>query len=342
MSGTSLDGLDLCLASFNYQNSIWNYQILSATTISYDERWKIKLQNIENQTALELAQTHVDYGHLIAYQILNFLKSTNIRPDFIASHGHTIFHQPQQHLTLQIGDGSSIAAITGIPVICNFRNKDIALEGQGAPLVPIGDMLLFHQYSACLNIGGFSNISYRKKNECIAFDICASNIVLNHYSKKLGQEFDKDGILAREGKTDVTLLEELNRLDFYNIENPKSLGKEWVLSHIYPTIQKYKLNICDILNTYTEHISIQINHILNSIQGNNILITGGGCKNKYLMERLQNISNKKLIIPEENLIDYKEALIFAFLGLLRWTEQNNCLKSVTGCKHDHCSGCIYL
>src|SRR5574344_478784 len=326
MSGTSLDGLDLCLASFAENNAKWNYQIIATQTIHYENEWFERLKNIETKSALELAQTHVDYGHFIGHQVALFLKQTPIKPDFIASHGHTIFHQPEHHLTLQIGDGSAIAAITGISVICDFRSKDLALNGQGAPLVPIGDQLLFQDFDACLNIGGFSNISYSKNAQRIAFDICPANIVLNHFSKQLGQSFDKDGLLAQKGRIEPHLLNALNALDFYTKKGQKSLGKEWVLKNIYPLIQTFNLQPYDVLCTFTEHIAFQINSIIETMEGSTVLVTGGGCKNKYLMQRFQNLSSKKIIIPDEKLIDYKEALIFAFLGLLRFLNKNNCLK----------------
>ena len=339
MSGTSLDGLDLCLCEFLRQDSQWDYHILKAETLDYSPFWKNRLKSVENASAFDLSKTHVDYGHFIAQSVKHFLENVSERPDFIASHGHTVFHQPEIGLTLQIGDGAIIAAVTNIPTVCNFRSGNVALSGQGAPLVPIGDAMLFGNYDMCLNIGGFSNISYQEEEERIAFDICPANIVLNYYAEKMGLSYDKDGAEARKGKLHLELFEQLNRLDFYRIKKNKSLGKEWVLENIYPLTDALEININDVLNTLTEHIAYQIAEKLNLTT---VLITGGGAKNKYLMERIQHFTDKNLTIGEENLIHYKEALIFAFLGLLRWLGEPNSLKSATGAYRDHCGGGIYL
>ena len=342
MSGTSLDGLDLCLCEFSKQNSRWEYRILKAETLNYTPFWKNRLKSVENASALDLAKTNVDYGHFIAQSVKRFLENVSERPDFIASHGHTVFHQPDTGLTLQIGDGATIAALTAIPTVSDFRSGNVALGGQGAPLVPVGDALLFGNYDMCLNIGGFSNISYQENCERIAFDICPANIVLNHYAEKTGLNYDKDGAEARKGKLNLELFELLNRLDFYQIKKNKSLGKEWVLKTIYPLLQSFDINTNDVLNTLTEHIAYQIAEKLNIKSKTTVLITGGGAKNKYLKERIENFTDKHLTIGEENLINYKEALIFAFLGLLRWLGEPNSLKSATGACRDHCGGGIYL
>ena len=341
MSGTSLDGLDLCLCEFLKHDSLWNYRILKAETLEYTPFWKDRLKSVEKASAFDLAKTNADYGHFIAQSVNRFLGNVSERPDFIASHGHTVFHQPDIGLTLQIGDGATIAAVTTIPTVSNFRSGNVAIGGQGAPLVPAGDALLFGNYDMCLNIGGFSNISYQKEQERIAFDICPANIVLNHYAEKIGLNYDKDGAEARKGKLNLELFERLNRLGFYRIDKNKSLGKEWVLEHIYPLTDAFETNIYNVLNTLTEHIAYQIAGKLNLKSKATVLITGGGANNKYLIERIGNFTANSLTLGEEDLIHYKEALIFAFLGLLRWLGEPNCLKSATGACKDHCGGGIY-
>ncbi|NEW80658.1 MAG: anhydro-N-acetylmuramic acid kinase, partial [Gelidibacter sp.] len=261
--------------------------------------------------------------------------------DFIASHGHTIFHNPEKHYTLQIGNGPQITSITGIKTICNFRVQDVALGGQGAPLVPVGDELLFSEYDYCLNLGGFSNISFRKNHQRIAFDICPVNIVLNHYVAALNLEYDDRGTMASEGNIENNLLRELNSLAFYNDAKPKSLGYEFVVATIFPIIDKYNLSLKNILSTFVEHIAIQISKKIDSDSGKTMLVTGGGAFNTFLIERLQSHTKTQLIIPQETIINYKEALVFALLGFLKDENKINCLKSVTGASKDHSSGIIF-
>lgn len=340
MSGTSLDGLDIAYCIFIFDDGKWTFQISKATTISYDDELKKNLVELPYSTAIELAKTDVDYGYYIGAQINKFIQGNKFQPDFIASHGHTIFHQPSEKYTLQIGDGNAIAAITGLPVIYNFRSLDVALGGQGAPLVPMGDKLLFEKYDFCLNLGGFANISLKKENQRIAFDICPVNIVLNELARSENMAFDESGKLARSGKVNLDLLNELNSLDYYKMSAPKSLGREWVEQTIFPLFKKYDISNIDLLSTYTEHTAVQLAKVLNENPGDSLLITGGGAYNSYLLERLKSLTNTSIHIPEPVLVEYKEALIFAFLGLLRLRNEINCLSSVTGAIRDSSCGAM--
>lgn len=341
MSGTSLDGIDIVYVKINNTES-YSYEILNAATISYSKEWKSALKNGFHLSGEELTKLDADYGIHLGNTILNFIKENNIsKIDFIASHGHTIYHNPEKNYTLQIGNGPYITSITGIKTICDFRVQDVALGGQGAPLVPIGDMLLFSDYDYCLNLGGFSNISFNEKNQRIAYDICPVNIVLNHYVTPLNIEFDDKGTIASNGNIVKNLLEELNSLPFYKAAKPKSLGYEFVVETIFPIINKYNLDIKDILCTFVEHIAIQISKKTESSIDKTMLITGGGAFNIFLMERIQAYTKTKLIIPEETIINYKEALVFALLGFLKDEGKNNCLKSVTGAQKDHSSGIVF-
>jgi anhydro-N-acetylmuramic acid kinase len=276
---------------------------------------------------------------LASKHIADFCQEHKLKPGFLASHGHTIFHQPNKKITLQIGDGAVMAANTGITVVCDFRSQDVELGGQGAPLVPIGDKLLFSDYKYCLNLGGFANISYDQNNERKAFDVCACNVVLNHLSKKAEMEYDIGGLMAKEGKIISDLLEKLNKLEYYSHPYPKSLGIEWAERSVFPLLKEH--DIADLLRTYTEHIALQLSIITEDNGKGNILVTGGGAKNGFLIERINALGKSSCIIPEEKLIDYKEALVFALLGLLRIQGNVNVLASVTGSKYDHSSGCIY-
>ena len=339
MSGTSLDGIDLVYVKFD-KNNYQNFEILHSETIGYSYEWKQLLQNAIHSSEKELESLDIIYGKYLGETINNFIKNYKIlNIDFIASHGHTILHQPQNGITLQIGNGKEIAKITNQKVVCDFRTQDLKLGGQGAPLVPIGDELLFSNYDFCLNLGGFSNISFKKDEKRIAYDICPVNIVLNFYVNKIGLDFDESGKIASEGKINVALLEKLNALEFYQKLPPKSLGLEWVQQHVFPLIDDLETNISSILRTFVEHIAIQIGKVI--YNNDSVLVTGGGVFNFFLMQRIQFYAKNNIKKVSNQLIDFKEALLFAFLGLLKINNQINCLKSVTGATKNHSSGVIF-
>lgn len=338
MSGTSLDGLDICLAEFEKQEQ-WNFRILKAETLPYSEDWENKLRNSIHLSAEDLQELNSEYGFYLGRQVKEFIYRHQLKDiSLIASHGHTVFHQPQRKFTFQIGDGRAIRLETGLPVIYDFRSQDVLMKGNGAPLVPIGDELLFSGYSACLNLGGFSNISLSLHNRRIAFDIAPVNIVLNQLAQKLNKNFDEHGDLAREGKIDEILLNQLNTLDFYQQPYPKSLGVEWCHQHVFPLFES--IETLDALATFTEHIAQQISHIMNQNPIKDILITGGGAYNTFLIEKIKTKTQSEVILPEKEIIDYKEALIFAFMGVLKMNNEINVLSSATGSIADHCSGII--
>lgn len=340
MSGTSLDGLDICFARFEKKDSNWSFQILKAETIPYPEVWENKLRNSIHLTAEELLALNSEYGFYLGQLVQDFIQKHHLENvDMIASHGHTVFHQPQKKFTLQIGDGRAIKLVTQLPVIYDFRSQDVLMGGNGAPLVPIGDELLFSSYDACLNLGGFSNISLKINNKRIAFDIAPANIILNKLAQKFNKNFDENGELARSGKLNEELLNKLNSLDFYLQPYPKSLGIEWCNEYVFPLLTDH-IECIDLLATFTEHISQQISHVINENNLNNVLVTGGGAYNSYLIEKVQQKTQTKIIIPGKEIIDYKEALIFAFMGVLRQNGEINVLSSATGSEEDHSSGVI--
>ena len=340
MSGTSLDGLDICHAKFSYPS--YDFQIVEAETITYNQEWKNRLKNSIYLSAEKLQELHSDYGFFLGEAVYRFIKDKNIKNiDCIASHGHTVFHNPKSRYTLQIGHGAAIAAKTCIRTVCDFRAQDVLLGGQGAPLVPIGDQLLFPQYDACLNLGGFSNISFNQNGKRTAFDVCPVNIVLNFIAKLENQDFDRDGILARKGKIILPLLNKLNKLEYYSLLPPKSLGIEWCVKNIFSLIENSEESAEDLLATFTLHIAEKIAETINSNHLKNVLTTGGGAKNPFLMELIKAKNPAEIFIPDEELIDFKEALIFAFMGMLRLENQVNILSSVTGAVKNHSSGIIY-
>ncbi|MEI7500377.1 MAG: anhydro-N-acetylmuramic acid kinase [Bacteroidota bacterium] len=341
MSGTSLDGLDLAFCKFSQLNDRWLYKIHCAETIPYSKEWKERLSFLESVSALELVTADVEFGHLLGRLSKEFIEKHHLKPDFIASHGHTVFHQPDKKITCQIGRGSAIAAETGLPVVCDFRSLDVALGGQGAPLVPIGDRLLFPEYEYCLNLGGFANISYEQDGIRIAFDICPANIVLNDLAGAIGLDWDPDGQHASRGTIDHDLLAKLNSLPYYGKLPPKSLGKEWVVEHVFPLLQNAFNSKDDLLATFCEHIAMQVAKSSSGNREKKFVITGGGALNKFLISRIQFHASHKIIIPDLSTVNFKEALIFAFLGVLRWRNEVNCLKSVTGALRDSIGGAIY-
>jgi anhydro-N-acetylmuramic acid kinase len=374
MSGTSGDGLDMVLCRFSISSGRWKFKIIKASTVSYrDTGLDRRLEEAMEAGGIEMLELHRDFGRFTAEMLTNFLEGTGEKPGFIASHGHTIFHQPEKGITFQAGDGAVIAAMTGITTVSDFRRLDVALGGQGAPLVPLGDELLFGQYSYCLNLGGFANISYRDGNRRIAFDICPVNIVMNRLAQELDHEYDDRGKLASKGNLNEGLLKALENLDFYRLEGPRSLSREWVDKEFMPVLGNFDVPAADKLRTVCEHIALRIASAANHapfLTGNgpgnpgprtgqypppawekdaagektsSMLVTGGGAKNSFLSSLISmKAPLTDIVIPEETLVDYKEAVIFALLGLLRIRNQANCLSTVTGALSDNIGGIVHI
>ncbi len=341
MSGTSLDGIDIIYVHFFYDNQ-WEFKIHNAETLKYPKQWKLTLSQLVAMPMHQLKQVDSEYSEYLANVISDFINKNAIQTiDFIASHGHTALHQPENGLTYQIGNQQILADKLNHKVICDFRVQDVEFGGQGAPLVPIGDQLLFKDYDYCLNLGGFANISFELNKERIAFDICPVNIVLNHYVSKINLDYDHKGQLAATGHINNDLLCQLNELQFYKELPPKSLGLEWVEQTIFPLMDSYKLQIKDLLRTYIEHIAVQISKIVRQ-ENSKVLVTGGGVYNEFLMQRIQGLSNSEVIMPNNKIVEFKEALIFGLLGVLKARNEVNCLMSVTGAERNHSSGKILI
>lgn len=337
MSGTSLDGLDMAMVEFKKQPSE-QFKLLQAKTIPLPETVKQQLDNPFQLSAVEMVKLDWSFAEFSAKSAVSFIQESGIEPVCIASHGQTIFHQPPYYTT-QIGNGAVIAAISNYPVVSDFRSANVAFKGQGAPLVPIGDQDLFNDYDCCINIGGFSNISFSSNNTLKAHDICAANIVLNALANELGHPFDDKGGFARKGNVNSVLLTELNGLQHYSQQIKPSLGTEWVNENIWPILNKSADSIINKLATYTEHMAIQV---ANSISGNTCLISGGGVFNTFLLERIKAHSSKKVLVMSDEISNFKEAIVFAYLGYLRWVEKENILQSYTGASKNHCAGSIHL
>ncbi len=342
MSGTSLDGVDLAACTFIETDNGWQYKLDAAATIPYNEDWIKRLKNAAFTSGEELIQLHADLGKYFAELINAFNDHYLINPSFIGSHGHTIFHQPNKNFTLQIADGAQIAALTGIDTICDFRNKDIALGGQGAPLVPIGDRLLFPEYAACVNLGGIANVSYEKNGKRIGFDICPVNMLLNYLANRIDKPYDDEGKIARSGTIIPDLLVQLNSLDYYQQSSPKSLGKEWFDKEVLSLVEKRIEPISDLLRTSVEHIAIQHGLIKTNTNANDkILLSGGGAFNTFLVERMASITDRILVKPSVDIINFKEAIVFAFLAMLFVNNRDNVLCSATGSSKNHCGGAYH-
>lgn len=342
MSGTSLDGLDLCLVELVLDGHQWKWHIEHATTRSYEEmegNWGPKLEMTYQSDVEKLSELNVEYAQFLGRQARDFLEKNDLKADLIASHGHTIFHQPKERFTYQLGNAPELAKVSGLVSVGNFRVEDVALGGQGAPLVPIGDCKLFGEYDYCLNLGGFCNVSYDDHGIRRAFDIAPCNMLLNELASYRGMKFDVDGQMARAGMVVEELLNRWNGWPFYEQTGPKSLGREWYKEHFGDLglfVDRYGLD--NVMATAVRHIIDQLKSVL---VGGSVLVTGGGAHNRFLMEEMEGRLDTNITLPDKNLIDYKEALIFALLGVLKLRGEVNVLSSVTGAERDHCAGEVY-
>jgi anhydro-N-acetylmuramic acid kinase len=351
MSGSSLDGLDIAFVQLQENAGKWTYEILQADCLEYDAEWINKLKNAVVLNALDYQLLHTEYGHYIGKKINLFIDNNNLhhQVNLISSHGHTTFHVPEKLMTGQLGDGAAIAAETQLPVVTDLRAMDIAFGGQGAPIVPIGEKLLLGDYTYFLNLGGIANISANINNQFIAFDICAANRILNMLAEEVNLQYDDEGKIAAKGNINSELLDKLNQLEYYKRPFPKSLANDFGIETVYPIIKQTGLSNEDAMRTYVEHIVIQIKNSIAGLQspiaGGKLLATGGGAFNLFVLNRLKEVLqevNIEVIIPEENLIKYKEALIMALMGTLRWREEYNVLASVTGAKRNSIGGALWL
>ncbi len=346
MSGSSLDGLDIACCEFQQRDGQWHFAIHETSCMTYSDKWIERLSTARDMDGKDLWQLHVDFGRLSGCAVHDFINDHQIKDvTLIGSHGHTVFHYPHQHFTAQIGDGSALAAEAKLPVVCDFRSADVAKGGQGAPLVPTGDKLLFSQYRFLLNLGGIANVTVQGDGDTIAFDVCSTNQILNYYARELGFEYDDEGKIAAKGKLDQKLFATLNALEFYTQSHPKSLDNGYSTHVILPILEHTEISIEDKLHTFCEHIAFQIAEHVKKFDvsaSDQLLATGGGALNKHLMTRLAHYLPLQIVQPDKKIVQYKEALIFAFMGVLRWTNQVNIYHSVTGAKSDSIAGAIYL
>jgi anhydro-N-acetylmuramic acid kinase len=352
MSGSSLDGLDIVFAEFHENAGNWNFEIKAADCYGYSNEWKERLQHATSLSALEYQLLHADYGHYLGKEVNRFIEENNLhyQVGLIASHGHTTFHVPSRKMTAQLGDGAAIAAETKLPVVTDLRALDVAFGGQGAPIVPVGEKLLLNDYSMFLNLGGIANISFNHPDKYIAFDVCPANRVLNLVADLVNKEYDAGGEMAALGNVNEDLLKKLNGFDYYKLSYPKSLANNFGTDEVFPLLKSFGLPHNDLLRTYVEHIVHQVklaiaDNTKRQTPNPKLLVTGGGAFNKFLIERLsEELSSTgiEIVIPEDNLIQYKEALIMGLIGVLRWRQEYNVLSSVTGAERDSIGGAVWI
>lgn len=354
MSGSSLDGLDLAYCEFEVnEDNLIDFKLICAENIPFAERWVSRLKHLPQQDALTFFRTHTYFGHYMGDLVNGFIKKYNIQPDYIASHGHTIFHDPEYQITAQIGDGGALAARTGLDVICDFRTNDISIGGEGTPIAPAADKYLFCGYDFYLNVGGIANITCNANGKIIAFDVGPANQIFNGLANTIGLEYDKDGALAKTGQVNEPILALLEQFDYFTANYPKSLGNGWIQSNILPLYLSFDASLEDKLRTSIEHLAFQIAYSIEQIivtedfekEEYTLFATGGGVLNTFLMEEVQkklNLLNVKIVIPEKDIIDYKEAILMGLMGVLRLENKVNCFSSVTGAKRDTIGGAVYL
>lgn len=339
MSGSSLDGIDLACCRLEEAGTHWAFTFEGTRTVAYKAALRERLLRATQASAMELARLHRDVGRAIGDAVAEML--TSHPASLVSSHGHTIFHQPGEGLTLQIGCGASIAVRSGLPTVCDLRTKDVALGGQGAPLVPLGERLLFPEHQAFLNLGGISNISIHGERS-VGYDVGACNQVLDHLAAEAGEAYDEGGRIARAGEVHATLLAQLDALPFHAQAPPRSLGREWFETEVKPLIDEKGIPLPDRMRTVVEHITRMVARELDRNGAQRVLVTGGGAHNTLLLERLRERSRAVIDVPTKELVDQKEALIFALLGLLRWQGRTNTMASVTGAMRDSIGGAVYL
>lgn len=353
MSGSSLDGLDLAFVELEETGRKWSYEIKAAKCYPYTAEWLQKLQSATALSAYDYLLLHAAYGKFVGHQVNKFIDEFNLhhQVQLIASHGHTTFHSPINKMTAQLGDGAAIAATTQINIVSDLRAMDVAFGGQGAPIVPIGEKLLFDEYSFFLNVGGIANLSYKSSKGYIAFDVCAANRVLNMLAQAEGKEFDEGGSMAAAGKIYTPLLTRLNALNYYSKPYPKSLANSFGTDEVFPLVNAFDISTADKLRTYIEHVAMQIGYSIQSLLDNNsqtvnkLLITGGGAFNSFFVKRLKATLeplNIEPLVPDALLVNYKEALVMALIGVLRWREEYNVLEKVTGASRSSIGGAVWI
>ncbi|MGB3511917.1 MAG: anhydro-N-acetylmuramic acid kinase [Microcoleaceae cyanobacterium] len=361
ISGTSVDGIDAALVDVAGAQTSLKVELLAAATYPYPEKLRSQILDVCGGASLsmaELAELDDTIAQQFATAALTINDNYGIKAQLIGSHGQTVYHRPPAQklgYSVQLGRGELIANLTGIPTISNFRAADIAVGGQGAPLVPCVDIhLLSHpEYSRCVqNLGGIGNVAYMKSQNAVdlqktilGWDTGPSNTLLDlavqHFSQG-SKTYDKNGEWAANGKPCQELVENWLKQDFFQQQPPKSTGRELFgkdyLFNCLSDAENYNLSAADILATITELTAASINHSYRKFLPNlpdQILLCGGGSHNLYLKERIQKLLAPIPVLTTSELgvdVDFKEAIAFAVLAYWRSLEIPSNLPEVTGAK----------
>lgn len=336
MSGSSLDGLDIAYAHIQLDPEP-AFRIVAADTFAYTDAELQVLRTVSRTGTHADDQTDQWFGAVSAAYISAFLRQLGYPPvDLVASHGHTTLHKPSLGISQQIGDPQVMANALRLPVIARFRQADVDAGGQGAPLVPLCDQLFFSEYDACLNIGGIANISFETPQGRVGFDICGANQILNFFAEQAGWPYDAEGEMAAAGEMDPALFDQLNAVPFLAAPYPKSLDNHFVHRAFIEPLQRAPLMLNDKLATAAHHIAYQIARVIEQQPGRRaladyrLLVTGGGAFNRHLIRLIRDHARIQVQLPDTIIIQYKEALAMALMGVLRFQNRSNFLPSVTG------------
>jgi anhydro-N-acetylmuramic acid kinase len=344
MSGSSLDGLDLAICSFTDQSI---FTIHNSTTIELPLDLRTKLKNFSTLNAFQIADLDAYFALFSAHSIRDFTNNWIGGISLVVSHGHTLYHNPANAVSWQIGNGGIIAAVTGIDTLCDLRVQDVALGGQGAPLAALVDLNLFKDYTGLLNLGGIANITINQSNTVYSWDISPCNQVFNHLAQKEGKEFDKGGSIARSGKILMELIHKWQENTYFSQMPPKSMDNTWVKENYIKEIDKIDQPVKILMASFAEFVAIQLSKDLKSLDLNpgKILVTGGGAFNAHFISRLKvHLSplNWVVEVAEESLINYKEAMLMAYMGHRYINKKTNTISTATGAEKDLISGALYL
>lgn len=348
MSGSSLDGLDIGIIDIIKKGNELSYEVIRCDTIEYSTEWKKSLTSLPNASAKELANNDMAYSRYMSELIRSFLKEED-QIDYVSLHGHTLFHEPENGFTYQLGNGGVLSARLGLPVVCDFRSKDIGLGGKGTPLAPIVDSYFYNEYEVLINLGGICNLTFLSKKETIAWDVCPCNQLLNFLSEKMNLAYDKDGLIARNGKLNLDFLNILEKNPYYSEKYPKSLDNQYIKQNIIRELDSYTIPLEDQLHTtcifVARQIKAAIQMAVKSLEvawPEKILITGGSAHNAFLIQCIKEHCAPSVVsIPDETIINYKEIILMALCAYLRVNNQENTLSEVTGSSRNSIGGAIY-
>lgn len=354
MSGSSMDGLDLAFIRLNTEVGkpgllSASYELLHGATMPIPEELLNQLKYSSKLDALSLLTLDQDFGSWAGKAIDTAIKQTSFSPSLIGFHGHTVFHFPDRKVSFQLGHGAVLSAYTQLPVVTDFRSQDMALGGQGAPMVSIAEKWLWPDYSGFLNLGGICNITLKKTKEAYeSADIWVCNQILNHLAREVGHSYDDRGLIAAKGLPIDELIEALLLAEWFEKKAPKSLDNSYLYEEVIPLFNKYRdYSTGDKLHSavivIAKAIANHVNAVYHSeaIQGG-IMLTGGGALNDFLVEKIRAELTCDIFLPDLETIQFKEAIMVAFAGWLRWRGLPNFIKEATGAKSDAIGGVLHI